>query len=114
MRKSVSDLDLTTTQAAALRELTEPRTQTELANRLACEPSNVTFVIDKLEKRGLVRRAPHPTDRRVKVLHLTPNGASVRAQMIDTFEESSPLNRLSARELTQLESLLAKAVDRPG
>jgi len=35
---------------------------------LNCDPSNVTFIADRLEDRGLVKRVSTDRDRRVKVL----------------------------------------------
>src|SRR5262245_49308832 len=46
-----------------------------VAETLACDASNVTGLVDRLESRGLVRRQPSPADRRLKVLVLTPTGA---------------------------------------
>ncbi len=50
----------------------------QLAETLACDASNVTGLVDRLESRGLVRRRPSAEDRRVKVLELTPTGARLR------------------------------------
>src|SRR5258707_11462690 len=47
----------------------------QLAETLACDASNVTGLVDRLESRGLVRRRPSTEDRRVKVLDLTPTGS---------------------------------------
>jgi DNA-binding MarR family transcriptional regulator len=57
-----------------------------LAGRLKCDPSNVTGVVDGLEKAGLVARGSAPNDRRVKTLALTPaaagaSGAATRAAL---------------------------------
>lgn len=109
IRVAVSDIDLTETQAAVLRELQTPLTQRQIADALSCEPSNVTFVIDKLESRELVVRTPHPHDRRINVVELTDAGRKARTETIDRFESSSPLAGLSDSELDQLEALLAKA-----
>jgi DNA-binding MarR family transcriptional regulator len=38
-------------------------------------PTTVTLVVDQLEKRGLVRRTRHPTDRRTILAELTDAGA---------------------------------------
>src|SRR6185436_20285294 len=55
----------------------------QLAETLACDASNVTGLVDRLEARGLVRRRPSAEDRRVKVLALTPSGARVRARLVE-------------------------------
>ncbi|MDT5328591.1 MAG: hypothetical protein QOF25_5743, partial [Mycobacterium sp.] len=64
VRGVADQLGLTPSQVVALRELTEPITARELAARMFCEPSNVTFVLDRLEQQDLIQRRPHPTDRR--------------------------------------------------
>src|SRR5438309_2199601 len=57
-----------------------PLPMRRLADTLACDASNVTGLVDRLESRGLVRRVPSTDDRRVKVLQLTPAGTRLRAQ----------------------------------
>src|SRR5215218_11243415 len=51
----------------------------QLATTLSCDASNVTGLVNRLEARGLVRRRPADTDRRIRVLDLTPTGAKLRA-----------------------------------
>ncbi|NUW31766.1 MarR family transcriptional regulator [Nonomuraea sp. SMC257] len=58
--------------------LEAPVTMRDLAAGLSCEPSNVTGIIDALERRGLVTRQPDPADRRVKRLVLTEEGVRRR------------------------------------
>src|SRR5436190_18589283 len=71
----------------------------QLAGTLACDASNVTGLVDRLESRGLVRRRPSAEDRRVKVLDLTPTGSQLRAQLLDRMRTPpTTLQRLSARE----------------
>lgn len=49
-------------------------TQKELADRMPSDPSTVRAMLVLLEERGLVRRNPHPTDRRARMAELTPAG----------------------------------------
>src|SRR3954471_8137429 len=71
----------------------------QLAETLACDASNVTGLVDRLEARGLVHRRPSAEDRRVKVLDLTPTGARLRALMLDRMTTPpATLRRLSDRE----------------
>src|SRR3954464_2287316 len=88
-------LGLTAAQATALREMTGPMTMGELAERMSCEPSNATFVVDKLEKRGLMERGAHPSDRRAKHLVLTADGASRRERLLELLAQDSPLAGLT-------------------
>src|SRR6186997_1841883 len=60
-----------------------PMPMGQLAETLACDASNVTGLVDRLESRGLVRRRPSAADRRVKVLDLTPKGSRLRAVLVD-------------------------------
>jgi MarR family transcriptional regulator, organic hydroperoxide resistance regulator len=72
------ELDLTPSQGMALRSLDRPLPMSTLAEALACDASNVTGIVDRLEARGLIERRPSPTDRRVKLLVLTGEGARLR------------------------------------
>lgn len=94
-RSRVAELDLTPTQAKALEELGEPKTARELAAVLCCEPPNVTYVISKLEKQGMVVRRPHPLDRRAKQLVLTEEGRELRLDLLRRMGTASPLDHLS-------------------
>src|SRR6185436_10771465 len=71
----------------------------QLADTLACDRSNVTGLVDRLESRGLLRRHPSTKDRRLKVLDLTPAGARLRAVVLERMTKPPKiLGRLSAEE----------------
>lgn len=53
------------------------RSQSDLSRLLIMHRSNATGLIDRLEKRGLVRREPNPVDRRAYRVVLTPNGTEL-------------------------------------
>src|ERR1051326_772067 len=53
-----------------------------IAEALACDASNVTGLVDRLESRGLIRRQAAAGDRRVKVLELTATGLRVRSTLL--------------------------------
>ncbi|TDD69225.1 MarR family transcriptional regulator [Actinomadura darangshiensis] len=109
IRDRAIDLGLTAPQAVALRELAAPMTMRELAQRMSCEPSNATFIVDRLEKQGLVERGPHPTDRRAKVLTLTPAGTGTRERLMARLTTDSPVARLNPEEQQVLKALLQRA-----
>ena len=46
----------------------------QLSRHLMVHPTTVTLALDQLEKRNLVKRSPHPTDRRTILAVLTPAG----------------------------------------
>ncbi|RKN40410.1 MarR family winged helix-turn-helix transcriptional regulator [Streptomyces hoynatensis] len=110
LRERAGRLGLTAAQGTALRELTGPMTMRELSGRMGCEPSNATFIVDKLEALGLLERRPHPSDRRAKQLVLTPEGAALREKLMALLVRDSPLAELSTQEQAQLHDLLSRAV----
>jgi DNA-binding MarR family transcriptional regulator len=106
VRRVAEQLDLTPSQVIALRELSEAITARELAARMSCEPSNATFVLDRLEQQGLVRREPHPTDRRAKRIVLTPAGQRRREDALALLGANSPLTALTEAQQEALRDLL--------
>ena len=82
----------------------------DLADRLQCDPSNVTFLADRLEERGLIERRPDLSDRRVKLLALTTAGLAVRMRIVQAAATSSPLARLSLADQQRLCRLLEKCL----
>ncbi|MBO1336141.1 MarR family winged helix-turn-helix transcriptional regulator [Streptomyces sp. VRA16 Mangrove soil] len=113
VRERAVTLGLTAPQATALREMTGPMTMRELAERMSCEPSNATFVVDKLEKQGLVERHAHPTDRRARHLVLTGSGTELRERLLRLLAQDSPLGRLSQKQQRALQELLEQAIVHP-
>ena len=108
------ELDLTIPLADVLWQLDPelgPLSRRELAERLHCHPSNVTFLIDRLERRGFVARARVNADRRVKALALTPAGVQVRERLIVTLAESAMFAELTRAEQRQLADLLGRCAD---
>lgn len=110
VRESASGTGLTATQAVALRELNESMSQRELAERMCCEASNATFVVDKLVEAGLVERTSHPRDRRIKQVVLTPSGVLVRQDLLRQLGADSPLAGLSGTENEILKAALLNAL----
>src|SRR5688572_12648282 len=79
-----AELQLSPAQCHLLHliEPDRPVAMGRLAETLACDASNVTGLVDRLEARGLLRRRPSDADRRVKVLVLTPTGSRLRALLL--------------------------------
>jgi MarR family transcriptional regulator, organic hydroperoxide resistance regulator len=111
VRRVAEKMGLTPTQVVALRELSDPITARELASRMSCEPSNATFVLDRLERQGLIERRLHPTDRRAKQIVLTSAGRNCRAKVLKHLGTQSPLTRLTAAEQASLRDLLRTLVE---
>src|SRR4051794_5023659 len=101
-------------QAQALRELdpAEPLPMSRLAEVLACDASNVTGIVDRLEARGLVERRAAEQDRRIRTLVVTPLGAEVRARMLELLAEPSPaFAALPDEDAQALAEILSRALD---
>ena len=87
-----------------------PEAMGRVAARLGVTPRTVTEMVDALEGEGFLRRAPHPTDRRAHVLHLTAEGLALvksgrRARLRAVGHVFEPLN---ADERATLAALLRK------
>lgn len=76
LSKSFHENDLTESQFGVLEALYHlgPLCQKELADKLLVSGGNMTFVIDNLEKRGLVERVRNEKDRRFFNIRLTKKG----------------------------------------
>ena len=68
-------------RALAVMEPGQPAPMGSLAHAWNCDASNATWVVDRLEERGLVERRMLPTDRRVKTVVLTELGEKTKAEL---------------------------------
>ena len=91
----------------------EPGTElpmSAVAERLFCDASNVTGMVDRLEARGLLERREDPRDRRVKRIALTDEGALVREQVLERlYEPPAAIAKLSRADQRALRDLLRRA-----
>ena len=111
---ALTELGLGFAQAHALRMLDpdEPIAMSALAERLFCDASNVTGLVDRLEARGLVERGSAANDRRVKALTLTPAGVALRDQVMAVMSEPpDAIAALPAADQRALRDILARAVE---
>jgi DNA-binding MarR family transcriptional regulator len=109
-----AELELSPAQCHVLHliEPGRPIPMGQLAETLACDASNVTGLVDRLESRGLVRRRPSSADRRVKVLDLTATGSRLRTQLVDRMTTPpDTFRRLSIREQRALERILTRLLE---
>jgi DNA-binding MarR family transcriptional regulator len=74
------ELDLGVQKAELLIMLARaPMTLREIAQAVDVDPSAATVGVDRLERRGFVRREAHPDDLRRKLVHLTDTGLRAAA-----------------------------------
>jgi DNA-binding MarR family transcriptional regulator len=83
-----------------------------MADFLSLDPSQIVALVDELEKRGLVVRAPGKQDRRAKTVTATAKGGKVLEQASEAAQraEAEVLDGLPAEESAQLKTLLRKAL----
>lgn len=108
-----ADLRLSPVQCHVLRVLEpgKPVSMCGLAETLACDASNVTGIVDRLEARGLVERRSAAHDRRLRVLVVTRRGVAVRARILALLgAPPPPIARLTAVEQRTLCTILRRAL----
>jgi MarR family transcriptional regulator, lower aerobic nicotinate degradation pathway regulator len=86
--------------------------QQELGSAMGIDPSTMVSLIDELERAGLAKRRPHPTDRRAREVAITPKGRRLleQARGMATQVEDEVLRGLTAAERRELLSLLRRAL----
>ncbi|MFF4355545.1 MarR family winged helix-turn-helix transcriptional regulator [Streptomyces sp. NPDC001604] len=112
---AAAEHSLTGAQARLLSLLSlEPLPMRKLAQKLKCEPSNVTGIVDRLESRGLVERRPDPADRRVKLAAATQEGRRVAKDLRESLRFArEPLAGLGREERLALRGLLQRMLGQP-
>jgi len=109
---TMGDADITPGQfgVIALIDANPGLSQTRLGEIFGIDRSTVVGVIDKLERRGLVERASHPSDRRAHALQLSLQGAKVFRELARRVRnhESRVARALSAPERKLLIALLQR------
>jgi DNA-binding MarR family transcriptional regulator len=114
-RREVSEaLGISFGRARTVRRLARrPLSMGELAAALGIDPANATGVVDDLEELGLVRRRPHPTDRRAKLVEATRKGKDM-ARRADAILAMPPpaLSALDAGDLDALRRILERVAGR--
>lgn len=96
-----------------------PQIMSGISEELGVTRRNVTALVDALEEEGLVRRQPHPTDRRATVIELTEEGERTAGAMYDEHREAvaelfAELSEEDRRDLIRVLGLLRDALRREG
>ena len=93
-----------------LKDAGRPCPPNYISERLIVSRATVTGILDTLAKRDLVRREPHPTDRRMILVHLTRTGARMADKVRRTVHraEAEWMGPLNEHERAQLTELLGK------
>lgn len=115
-QQTMASFDLTPGQFGVLMLIRENAglSQSELGNAVGIDRSTMVAVIDRLEARGLVVRAPSPRDRRSYALRLSPAGDALIEEMIPKIQahEEAIAKRLDEQERATLIDLLSRIAGR--
>lgn len=113
-RLSERDIGYTHARALHLLRCKGPQIMSELGDDLGITPRYVTVLIDHMEQSGLVRRRPHPNDRRATLIELTDDGHRMCGATGDEHVEAAAelLRALSPEQqhalLEAMQTLLAE------
>ena len=115
-REVTEELGISFSRARALRRVAQrPMAMGELAAALGIDPPNTTGLVDDLERLGLARRRPHPTDRRARLVEATRKGRQA-ARRADAILATPPpgLEALGREDLAELQRILARVTGDAG
>jgi DNA-binding MarR family transcriptional regulator len=70
-----------------LKDNNSPMTQKDLSEKLIVDKSNITGLIDRMEKLKLLKRTPHKEDSRSYIIQLTPKGLHLATKMDSIYME---------------------------
>jgi DNA-binding MarR family transcriptional regulator len=108
-------IDLTPNDSKALASLDrQGKAMGTLAAEWGCDASNATWIVDRLEQRGLAERQAVPGDRRVKLVVLTARGMATRSKVMEEFRRPPPqMLELNRRDLEALRNALSRLPSSP-
>ena len=87
----------------------------KMGDRLMVHPTSVTNAIDRLSADGLVRRVPHPTDRRTVLAEITDEGRRLVEEVtVAVTDAQFGMGSLPSAELAELTELLSRLRSRIG
>jgi DNA-binding MarR family transcriptional regulator len=103
-------LHLTDMQCINVLELMGPSTPGELARSTGLTTGGVTVMLDRLEKRGYLKREPNPRDRRSVLVHLNPTKVKKMQGFYGEINQrmAALLEETPERELRSVVKLLSR------
>ena len=111
----LAPLDITGAQYVILMSIAlgEADSASGLCKGMSYDPGAMTRMLDRLERRGLVRRVAHPNDRRASNLELTAEGKAVYPKLRDSAMKvlNHFLRGFTPLEARQLESYLLRMLE---
>lgn len=113
--EALSPIHLTISQVHFLSCLYEQdgRLSRDLARELGVDACTLTPMVDRLERLGLIRRSPHPEDRRASLICLEPAGLELRPEIEArcTAVTERLLSKFSESDYAQFKRLIRLLTD---
>lgn len=78
-------------------EVTGRQSQIQLGDEMGFDKASMVKIIDHLEEQKLVERQPHPTDRRIKNVMITPKGIKL---IVDSSQVREKIEKIFFKDLT--------------
>lgn len=116
MEKELAPYDISAAQYVILVNLANGvDSASSLCKGVSYDPGAMTRMLDRLERKGLVKRVRSPDDRRVVRLALTDEGKSVYPKLVASAAKitNRHLEGFTKTEAQQLETLLQRILDHP-
>jgi DNA-binding MarR family transcriptional regulator len=111
----LAPLDITAAQCHVLTRIAlgEADSASVLCKGISYDPGAMTRMLDRLERRGLVRRVAHPSDRRASFLELTAEGEAVYPTLRESVMKvlNHFLRGFTPKEARQLEGYLQRMLE---
>lgn len=114
MEKELAPYDISAPQYVILVGLANGiDSASALCKGVSYDPGAMTRMIDRLERKGLVKRIRSPDDRRVVRLALTDEGKAVYPKLLSSAAQvmNRGLEGFSKSDVQQLEALLQRIID---
>ena len=115
LQDALQDLGVAPGQFAPLVMLFEQDglTQAELCRRINVEQPTMANTLDRMERDGLVKRTPDPSDKRRATIHLTARASEMRGSVMDRARKVASLavQALAPSEQETMFGLIAKMAD---
>lgn len=101
--KSIAELEMCGSDFAVLEALLHkgPLPINEIGRKIQLTSGSITVAVDRLEKKGLVERRAHGTDRRTRVVHLTKTGSKLITRIY--ADHAADMERLASTSLARAE-----------
>ena len=116
-RRSIADLSASAFETLAILDgAGEPLSGHVIAERLLVTSASMTSILDTLERRGLVWRSAHPTDRRKVLIHLADEAREIVDRMLPSVHRTATeaFADLTEQDRETLVTLLATVSARLG